>query len=200
MAFTAPASSGSFQLPPADSYISRLIRIIDLGTTMNEMYSKSQHKIAWGFELCNALMEPDENGNQHPFVQYEFLTLSMNEKANLRKRVESWRGAAFDSDEEASQYDIAQLLGKPAYLTIIHGKKGNGDDKAEIASLIKVPQGLEAPSSENEVFMFDLSEFDQGTFDKISDGFKNQIMKSDEYIAMQSPQGQSTSDNSDVPF
>jgi len=207
MAFTAPAASGgNYQLPPADSHVARLVKLIDMGTTMNEMYNKKQHKMAWAFELVNCMMAPDEDGKIKPFLVYEFLTLSMNEKANLRKRIESWRGVAFASDEEAEAYPIDQLLGKPCYITIIHGKKKNGNDRADISSLIKLPRGLTAKEPQNELVFFHLENFNQTIFDSFSDGMKNSIAKSDEYLAIKGGypvhQAQSLSDDfdDDIPF
>lgn len=180
----APAnSSGSFQLPPADTHFGRLIRIIDMGTTYNDMYQKDQHKICLMYELTECLMDEDENGERKPFIIAEFPTLSMNEKANLRKRIETWRGAAFESDEEAESFEIEKMLGACGLVTIIHGKKQNGDTKATIASIIKLPKGMNSPDPVNPLVLLELEyeKFDPKILETLSDKMQQIIKSSHEY-------------------
>lgn len=187
MSFTAPAkSSVNFQIPPAGNYTARLVRLIDLGTTDSEYQGqqRKRHQMFWMFELIGVMMPPNEDGEVLPFVISEFLTRSLNEKATLRHRIESWRGQGFIDDKDAEQYPIDKLLGKPCYVTVIHTKKANGDAKVSITSLIQLPEGLTAEKQINKLVMFDLANFDQGVFDELTDGIQGMIKKSDEWIDM----------------
>jgi len=181
MAFTAPVKTSNFELPPAGTHVARLVWLIDIGTRVDEIYGKERRQIFWMFELPNELMKPDENGVQHPFTASQFLTRSMSEKANLRKQLEGWRGQAF-TDAQAEQFDISSVVNVPAFLNVIHRQKHNSSDmKAEIASISRLPKGMDCPPAINEVLILDLDNFDQSVFDKLSDGIKGVIQKSNEW-------------------
>jgi len=180
MAFTAPVKTSNFELCPAGTHIARLVWLIDIGTRVDEIYGKERRQIFWMFELPNELMKPDENNVQHPFSISQFLTRSMSEKANLRKELEGWRGQAF-TDAQAEQFDISTVVNVPAFLNVIHRQKQNGDTKAEINSIMRLPKGMECPPAINEVLILDLDQFDQTIYDKLSDGIKGVIQKSNEW-------------------
>lgn len=181
MAFTAPVKTSNFELPPTGTHIARLVWLVDVGTRVDEIYHKEKRQIFWMFELPNELMSPDENGVQHPFSVSQFLTRSMSEKANLRKELEGWRGQAF-TDKQAEQFDISTVVNVPAFINVIHKPKHNSKDmKAEIASISRLPKGMECPPAINEILILDLDNFDQSVFDKLSDGIKGVIQKSNEW-------------------
>lgn len=182
MPFTAPAKPSNFELVPAGSHIGRLVRLIDLGTTINTLNGKDRRQIFMGFELPNALMKPDESNVQHPFMAGRFFTRSMSEKANLRNFIETWRGVAFANDEEAGNFPIDKTLGQPAFLNIIHKPKQNSSDmKAVITSCVKLPKEMNCPPAVNEIIMLDLDAFDQQAYDKLSDNMKAMIQQSKEW-------------------
>lgn len=195
----APAQSeSSFVLAPPGTHSGYLTKIIDLGTTYNDMYNKDQHKVCFMYELSSALMEPNDEGVQKPFVIAEFLTLSMNEKANLRKRIEAWQSRGFNSDEEAESFEIGDLLGKAALITVIHVKKQDKKtDRASIASVIDVPQGMQMPERVADLLMFDFENYSEETLGKLSDKMQEMIRGSQEYEAMFNPN--TTNQNHSVP-
>ena len=66
----------------------------------------------------------------------------MNEKANLRHHLDSWRGKAF-TDEEAEAFDVSTVLGKPCMLTVMHTQK-DGKTYANITGIGPLPKGISA--------------------------------------------------------
>jgi len=190
----APANAVDFPKAPPGNHPGYLTKIIDLGTTFNEMYSKDVHKVCFVYELTTCLKEPNDEGKQYPFQVTEFLTLSMNEKANLRKRVESWLGRAFDNDEEAENYDIVDkwdpegnpngLLGRPGLIGVIHAKKKNGDIREQVTVVMSPPTGVDVPKRLTPLLKFDLSEFDKETFEKLGQGYQRMIKDSKQYRAL----------------
>jgi len=177
----AHVNSGDFQLAPEGSHFCRLIRIIDLGTTYNEMYSKNQHKICLMYELTSCLMEADDKGVQRPFIIAEFPTLTMSELGNLRARIVTWRGKDFVSDEEAEDFDISKMLNAPGLMTIIHSPNSKGKMKAKPASVISCIEGMEKPKAINPLVFIDFDDFDMKTFETLSDGMQKQIKESNEW-------------------
>ena len=62
----------------------------------------------------------------------------MNEKANLRKHLEGWRGKNF-TDAEAEDFDLASVLGKPCMLIVSESENG-GKTYSNIASVGPMPK------------------------------------------------------------
>ena len=127
--------SGDFPQIPPGTKVSRCVRLIDLGTTHNDLYDNDQHKIYIGFETPTERSTwKDKDGIEHegPFIAGKFYTLSLNEKANLRKDLEAWRGKEF-TQEELSGFAMKNILDKTPMLNIIqkekNGKKLNFEKK-----------------------------------------------------------------------
>jgi len=166
-----------FAQAPVGTTIGRCIKVIDIGTQRDEYEGKIniRRQCIIGWELPNVLMEDGDHAGQ-PFVVSKFYTASLSEKANLRKDLQLWRGREFTSDELRG-FDSKNILGKPCMLNVAHNKKG----KAIVAGVMALPKGIEIPPQVNRNVYFSLDEFDQATFDALSDGIKEIIMRSPEY-------------------
>jgi len=109
---------GNFKTVPAGVFIGRCYELIDMGTQTNEtgMYAgKSDHKIKIGFELFGDDEEGnpltiDVEGKEMPLTITKDYTVSLHEKANLRKELAAWRGKDF-TEEEAKAFDVSKLIG-----------------------------------------------------------------------------------------
>jgi hypothetical protein len=117
-----------------------------------------------------------------PLIQTRNYTLSLGEKASLRKDLESWRGKSF-TDDELRGFDLTNLLDKWCMITVQH-RESNGKTYADAVAVTPVPAvvakaGL--PSGVNPTLLFDMQKFDQAVFDSLSDGLKNQIQQSAEF-------------------
>lgn len=98
MAIIATSEGGSQREPmPAGNYPARCISMIHIGTVPEEYQGekKMQDKvrITWEFPTEQKVFK-EENGEQPYNLSKEF-TLSLNEKANLRKVLRNWRGVDF---------------------------------------------------------------------------------------------------------
>lgn len=186
MKWTDAGGGGDFEPAPAGTHVARCYQIIDLGTHHNEMFDNERHQVFVGFEL--SAEEPrkwkDKDGNEKsgPVSVGKFYTMSLNEKANLRADLESWRGRPF-TETELAGFDPKNILGAPAILSVIHEEK-KGKKKAVIASVAKMMKGMECPKAINPPIMFSLTEFNQGEFDKVPKGFQAIIRKSKEWAEM----------------
>ena len=132
----------------------------------------------------------------------KFYTLSMNEKANLRKDLSSWRGQEF-TDEQAGNFDIERVLGHACMINVIHGKKRNGDNKADITAITPPMKGLEIPPPTNELLFLDLEKFDDLVYEKLSDNIKKMIDSSYErnrQYAQDQIDTEHCNFNDDIPF
>ena len=187
MIIAKQTSSGSdFKLPPAGSFLARLYRIIDIGTQTTEWMGKKkmQRKIIAMFELHGEDNDgqPLQTAEGKPLIVSKRYTLSLDEKATLRKDLEAWRGKAF-TQEELDGFNLEVLLGKCCMVSITHSTY-DGKEYANIAGISQVPAALKKlgePVGVNELLIFTLDPFDQDKFNKLSEGMQGVIKKSAEY-------------------
>lgn len=206
-------NSGTTRIPiPAGNYIARCYQMIHIGT-VKENYmgqDKMLNKVRIGWELPTELkVFKQENGEQPHVISQEF-TLSLNEKANLRKLLASWRGKDF-TEEEAKSFDVTKLLGATCFLNIIHKPKKTDPSVVyeQIASVSPLPKSVKCPPQINKNMVLQYDDFDYGLFDNLPDFIKDKIKVSEEYKAMVNPEETSfTSDDEqnepvyedDLPF
>jgi hypothetical protein len=181
MIVTGSAPVKEFKIAPTGSHLARLYRIIDLGTQKSEYMGKVNmlRKVKFFWELHGDDLKTDDG---KPLIQTRNYTLSLGEKASLRKDLESWRGKSF-TDDELRGFDLTNLLDKWCMITVQH-RESNGKTYADAVAVTPVPavvskSGL--PQGVNPTLLFDMQKFDQAVFDGLSDGLKNQIMQSSEF-------------------
>ena len=211
MAITATNSGVKRELIPADTYVARCYSMIHVGTNEEEIMGETKrlNKVRLTWELPNELREFD--GVQKPLVISKEYTLSMHEKATLRKDLESWRGLGF-TEEEAKSFDITKLLGIPCMLSVVHTKSKSGDMYAKIGSISKIMKGMQCPAQINPSFEFNYTDkFSDEVVETLPDFIKEKIKSSEEYkelkageISKPEPEetyiDQNTTNNNDLPF
>ena len=169
---------------PAGNYPARLYKIIHYGTIPNTYMGeqKMTNTIRLDFELPTETKVFDEAKGEQPLSISKEYTLSMNEKANLCKDLESWRGKKF-TDEEAVTFDIASTLGKSCMINVAHKvSNSTGNVYAYVASISPMPKGMECPPQVNPSFIWDYDEnFDDNILANMHEFFQNKIKSSVEY-------------------
>lgn len=115
MPIIATASeSKSFTPAPEGTHQAVCVDVIDKGMLPNKFKEGAlQHKI----DVAWQINELRDDGKR--YLVYKRYTLSLNEKANLRKDLESWRGRAFSRDEEMG-FDVEKLIGGNCLVNITH--------------------------------------------------------------------------------
>ena len=145
LTYKVNAVAGDFEPVPAGSHIAVCDIVADIGLQPGSgMYPQPKNQVYIRFELPNERIQFEKDGKKQegPQVIGKTYTASMNEKANLRHHLESWRGKAF-TDEEAESFDVSAILGKPCMLTVMHTKKGE-KTYANITSIGPLPKGIQA--------------------------------------------------------
>ena len=180
----APVNSGGSQtrqIAPEGAYPARCYQIIDKGTTFDEKWGNKKRKVQFLFELPTETAVFSEDKGEQPFYVKGVFNLTMGEKASLRKFIESWIGKKL-TDAQAGDFDITKLLGHPGMINIGHTGK---EDRvyANIMSISPLPKGLACPPAINELLAYDTTEHDESVFNKLPDFLKDDIRKSDEWIA-----------------
>lgn len=80
-----------------------------------------------------------------PFIVQKRYTLSLHEKAGLRKDLESWRGKSFTGDE-LQGFDLEVLIGICCLLNVprnVLQVNRDGDTYANVVSIMRLPKGVE---------------------------------------------------------
>ncbi len=133
--------------------------IFDLGTQYSEVFGKSAHKAVIIWELPGERIQVERDGEtlDLPRVVSKQYTLSLGDRANLRKDLESWRGKTF-TPEELKGFDIHKLMGANCMIQIIHKSK-DGRTYANISAILPLYKGLIKQDSENPEVVYSL---DQG--------------------------------------
>lgn len=175
MGTTVSDSGGSYSLVQEGSHLARCVQVIDLGHQENKQFNKVQPKILIGWELPEEC-EQDEEGDLRPALIWSRLTASLNEKSNLRKLLESWRGRQF-SPEELQGFDLKALLGIPCILSVVHSEDGK---YANVSAAMPLMKNQQCPPQLTEPIYFNIDHWDDEVFSKFGENLQQSIWNSSE--------------------
>ncbi len=200
---------GDFTPVPQGTHFAVCDQVVDLGKQRitSAMYGESvkhQVYIRWQIPAERVEWEKDGEKQSGPAVIGKTYTLSLGDKANLRKDLQAWRGKPFSPDELRG-FDISKLLGAPATITVTHTEK-DGRTYANVASLGGIPKGLDKQHAEGELLLYDAD--NMGSFERLSKRMQERIQSQivEEEVIYQSkgnPDGWRENlddDLSDIPF
>lgn len=192
MGTTAVAGGAAFKRVPTGVHVARCIGVIDLGTQTVEFQgvAKSQHKVQIQWEVLGEdeagvpLTVESADGKEMPLTISKRYTLSLHEKAALRRDLEAWRGKPFDGDE-LKGFDVAKLLGAYCMLNVVEQDGANGKTYANIQSITPLPRELakHKPIGVHQPFAFDVDKPDSKVFDGFHEKLQDVIRSSAEWQA-----------------
>jgi hypothetical protein len=179
---------GTFTPVPPGMYLARCYRIVDLGKQKSEWQGKvnEQPKVMLQFEVHGE----DDSGKPlvtakgEPMSISKNFTLSLAEKATLRKDLQTWRGKPF-TPEELKGFQIDNVLGAWAMIAITKELGNNGKEYTNIANINSVPKALKAnlPEAHNKCATFYIEEPNMEMFETFSDNLRAKIEASPEWQA-----------------
>lgn len=195
------------ELIPAGNYVAVCYKMLQIGTVDNTFQGVVSKKpmIRIGWELSDELKVWKEGEAAKPYVIDKEYNLFMTDKSNLRKDLQSWRGAAF-TDKEATDFDITKLVGAPCLLNIIHKINEAGTRTYEqIAGITPLPKSTPKPQMINPAQVLAFDEWDEHVFQSQPDFIKAKIQGSLEYQAMINPHSDNVNQvpaeiEDDLPF
>jgi len=137
----AKDSGDSFEreIPEAGMQDAVLSKIFDLGQ-QDSPYGR-KHQVLFVWELGETMKEGNFKGNR--FVLTQTFTFSLNEKANLRKTLESWTAKQMSEEKAREGVDLMQFVKRPATLNVVHGEKRDGSLYAKVSTVM--PARKDAP-------------------------------------------------------
>lgn len=127
-------SSGNYTPAPEGQYLAVCCDVIDLGMIENKTFGKREHKCALVFQLD----ELNAQGKRHEVA--ERFTVSMGEKAHLRRFLGQWRGKSYSEEEAREGAPLHKLEGVNGIVQIEH-RLSNGKTYANIVSIMKTQRG-----------------------------------------------------------
>lgn len=209
----AKGSKSGTKYPPIepDSYPAICYAIIDIGTQYNQMFDNSSQKVILMWELPTERIEVEKDGivQNLPRAISAKYTLSLSDKANLRKVLESWRGKTF-TEEELNGFNLRNVLGAKCMLTVVNEQKQNGDTFSKVGAVVKLPKMFAEnipAKAENPLVMFSTADPQFLTKMKtLPEWIQKQIQESEEYkaaaLGKQTSNGFETvsNDEGDLPF
>ena len=183
---SSSSPSSNFKPVPAGMHLARCYRIIDLGTQTSTYQGKTNHlhKILVGFEVHgeDADGTPTRTDEGKPMIIGKQYTLSLNEKANLRADLASWRGRDF-TDEEARGFDLKNILGHWAMISVTTSAR-DGKEYTNISNVNPVPTAIKKaglPEGENDLVYWSISEGSLEELEKFGRGIHEKIKGSPEF-------------------
>jgi hypothetical protein len=179
---------GTFTPVPPGMYLARCYRIVDLGKQKSEWQGKvnEQPKVMLQFEVHGEddAGKPLVTAKGEPMSISKNFTLSLAEKATLRKDLQTWRGKPF-TPEELKGFQIDNVLGAWAMIAITKELGNNGKEYTNIANINSVPKAMKAtlPEGHNKCATFYIEAPDMELFETFSDNLRAKIEASPEWQA-----------------
>jgi len=207
----ADSGGGNYKRVPAGSHIARCFSVADLGThTTNGQYGESTNRkirIAWeifGEDENNSPLTIEIDGVEMPMTINKMYTLSLGEKANLRKDLSAWRGRDFN-EEELKGFDISTIVGVHCMLNVTVSEN-NGKTYSNVAGISPLHKSMTKPDGVHKNQVFDLDNPDLDVFNTFHEKLQAYIKDSPEWLHKggESNQSKAKSDpmnfEDDIPF
>lgn len=159
------------------TYPARCMGVVDLGLQEIDYQGQkmNREKVLILWELPTERVETDKGDEARVFSKR--YTLSLNERAALRKDIDSWRGKPF-TDEEIAGFDLRKVINAPCMLSIVNVDR-DSNTYTRITSVARVMRGLTVPELEHEPLIFDMESPDaDGVYEQLPPWIQRIIDKS----------------------
>lgn len=193
-----------FKPVPAGTHRAICTMLVDMGVQPSNRFAPKP-KVYIRFELPDEQTEwTGKDGGKHtgPMVIGKQYTASLSEKANLRKDLEAWRGRFFTADE-LKKFDLRNILGAPAMISVAHQTGADGKTYANLASIMGLPKGMEKPKAAGDLISYDIDQHDEAVFQKLPNWLQEAIndrVASDTATTVQSNGSAAPDFDDDIPF
>lgn len=121
-------------------YVALCVDCVDLGEYVVD-YPNQDKYLAQKCALVFRTGETNEETGEPIDISQDF-AVSMSDRGNLRKFLESWRGKKYTDEQRREGVPLAKLVGQHALLSIVHKESKQGRKYAVILSASPVPKQL----------------------------------------------------------
>lgn len=149
------SGQGGTEKPPVGNHAAVQVAIIDMGTHEEEFQGRKswRRKAYFVWELVTEKMSGTHDRNHVIAID---LFVSLNDKAKLRKFIESRTGKKLD---ESQEFDITSELGQKCLIGVVANAKGY----PRVETVSAVPKGLPFPDPQHKPVVITLDEIKAGT-------------------------------------
>lgn len=165
------------------TYVARCVSLIELGTQTDDFQGKgktTRKKIILGWELPTELHEFSEEKGLQPYTVNRTYSLSMHEKSELRKNIDSWLGGL---RKEEIPFNVAKLLDKPCLINMVkvEGETDPDNPKTKVGTVTSLSRGQECPPRVNPISVLTFQRWDEELFNRQPAWIRERIEKSPEF-------------------
>lgn len=165
------AGGGDYTIVPEGTHLAICNTVVDLGLQETNFGHKHQVYIRWELPEERLQWQDREGQDQEgPMTIHQFYTLSLSDKANLRRDLQSWRGKAF-TKEELDGFDVGNVLGSCCQITVTHNITP-AKTFANVSGVAGWPKGMPKPKVENELLLYD---DDNNTYDRLPEWLQKKV-------------------------
>jgi hypothetical protein len=132
-ALIARRPRSSFAAAPEGLHAAVCVDVVNLGIVQGAYGAKHKVRIVWQLDAMD-----DEHGRR--FDVARVYTLSLHERAALRKDLESWRGKKF-TEVELDGFDLEKLIGASAQVQVTHDLGDDGTIYANVSTVVPPVKG-----------------------------------------------------------
>ncbi len=171
------------KLPPVEPgvYIGICVGVIDLGEQYSEKFKNYRNEVQFVWELVGETVEVD--GEQKPRQLSRTFSVATGKKSNLRSFISGWNGVQY-SDEQFQDMDLFDQAGKACQLNVVLNDTG---EYANVDSVIPLPKGMPAPSTQTPVILWNMDEWEDKKFQDMPEWIQEKIKKSTQYQKEHTP-------------
>jgi len=130
----APHSEGQFAMACVD--------VVNLGVNVEQFPGQEPREVP---KVALAFASGERQEDKSLTIVTTEMTLSANEKANLRKFLESWRGRSYSAEQAEAGLPMSKLYGQVALISIEHVVTRKGRKFGKIKSISPLPPAVPAP-------------------------------------------------------
>lgn len=139
-AITAKVAESTFKAHPEGQFVGQCVDTINLGEKVQDFPGTIPY-LAPTCALVFRTGERNDETGEYIDIAKEY-TVSMGEKANLRKDLQQWRGKAYTKEQVEEGVPLEKLTGNHALLTISQRTSGKGRVYANITAIVGIPRQM----------------------------------------------------------
>lgn len=110
------------------------VDVVNLGIVQGAYGAKHKVRLVWQLDTRD-----ETAGRRHDVARV--YTLSLHERAALRKDLESWRGRKFTDRELDGGFDLEKLVGVNAQVQVTHDLSDDGSCYANVSTVVPAGKG-----------------------------------------------------------
>lgn len=161
-----------WELAPEGTHNAECIQFIDMGTQKTTFNGKEgeARQCRLYFHLVDEKTKDGKN-----VVIFQKYTYSPSPKGNLMKMLKAWLGV------KDSNFDMDDIIGKPALVTVQHSDNG---DYANVVNVAALTKGAKISKSKEPHYSLHLNvdDFDANVFNELPEGLQGKIADTKEYL------------------